>query len=369
MNKKRVLFLMPNLGGGGAEKVLVNLVNNLDSNLYDITIRTLFIAGVNASRLNNNIKLIEGYIKQFSGNVLLQKAFSPRLLYKLFIKEHYDIIVSYLEGSTARIVSGCPYNDTKIYTWIHVEFSSVKNACHCFRSYSEALQCYQKFQKIICVSNSVKENFDSIFHLDEMTEVIYNTLETDEIIKNSKEPINPPFTKDSINVVSVGRLTEQKGYDRLINVHHKLIQEGFNIHLYLLGTGDQEDELKNLCQRHHLSDSVHFLGFQNNPQKYIANADIFICSSRREGFSTVISEAIIIGKPIISTLCSGVIEQLGNSEYGIVVENSEQGIYDGLKMILTDPNKLKYYQIKVRERSNIFTKENTVKKVEELFCR
>ena len=159
---KTILFLIPSLGGGGAERVLVNLVNNLDKTKYRISVQTLFDVGVNRQYLDDDIEYIPGFKNQISGNVRILKLFSPEKLYRFIIKKRYDIVVSYLEGPTARIVSGCPYKDSKLVSWIHVEQKSKEAASYCFKSYEEAQKCYDRFDATVCVANTVKEDFCSI---------------------------------------------------------------------------------------------------------------------------------------------------------------------------------------------------------------
>lgn len=363
---KKILFLIPNLGGGGAERVLVNLVNNLDKSKYDITIRTLFKSDVNSKYLHSHIKLIEGKLEQFRGNIHLLKLFSPRVLYKFFIKGKYDIIVSYLEGPTARIVSGCDDKQAKLVSWIHVEHTNQKALAHSFRSINEAKKCYGKNDVIVCVANTVKDNFLKISNLENKCVVLYNTNETNLIREKANEPIDSLFS-ECFNIISVGRLMPQKGYDRLIKVHSKLIKEGFKHHIYILGTGNELDNLKKLAREKGVSETFHLLGFSDNPYKFIKNADLFICSSRREGFSTAVTEALVVGTPVVSTNCSGAYELLGyNNEYGIVAENSEDGIYKGLKTMLSDKELLANYKKQAEIRGKKFSTKNTILAVEEM---
>lgn len=363
---KKVMFLIPNLGGGGAERVLVNLVNNLDKTKYDVTVRTLFKSNVNAKYLKSDVKYIEGKVKQFRGNIHILKLFSPRVLYSFFIKDKYDIVVSYLEGPTARIISGCSDKNTKKVSWIHVEQDGEKALAHSFRSLSEAQKSYMSYDATICVADSVKQNFLSLVNVDNC-KVLYNTNETDKIIYMANEPLDKELSNE-INVFSVGRLTNQKGYDRLINVHKKLIDEGIIHHIYILGTGDQEEMLAQRIKQYNLSKTFHLLGFTDNPYKYVKAADMFICSSRREGFSTAVTESLIVGTPVVSTCCSGAYELLGyNNEYGIVTENSEEGIYNGLKRMLDDSALRENYAKQAAIRGQKFSTEKTVAAVEEMF--
>lgn len=364
---KTILFLIPSLGGGGAERVLVNLVNNLDKSKYRISVQTLFDIGVNRQYLNNDIEYIPGFKKMISGNVRIFKVFSPKILYCHIVKKKYDIVVSYLEGITARIISGCPYSNSKLISWIHGEQKSKEVASYPFKSYDEAQKCYNRFNINICVADSVKKDFCSIFPLNKNCKVLYNINENSEIIKKSKEKTEDFEKPEEITIFSVGRLIKEKGYDRLINVHKRLLAQGKRHQIFILGEGTERENLEQKIQDNGVSTTFHLLGFQNNPYKYIAQADLFICSSRREGFSTAVTEALILGIPVVSTSCSGAYELLGqNNEYGLVTENSEEGIYEGMYQMLNSSEFLKYYKTKAVERGKYFSKEKTVKAVEEM---
>ncbi len=366
-NKKSILFLIPTLGGGGAERVLVNLVNNMDREKYDITVQTLFDVGINRGLLKKHVTYIPGLRWQMPGNTKLMKLLSPEKLFRLLIRKKYDVIVSYLEGPTARIVSGCPDPDTKLICWIHVEQHTREAAAHSFRSYEEAEACYSCFHQVVYVAQSVKQDFESIVSLPKPGIVLYNTNETDKIVHMGTEEITDLSFSDEINVFSVGRLRPEKGYDRLIKVHRALLDRGLKHHIYILGEGDELESLQRLIAENQVQDTFHLLGFLENPYKYVAKADLFVCSSRREGFSTAVTEALILGIPVVSTLCSGAEELLGaENEYGIVTENSEEGVFEGMKQILEDADLLAYYKEKAHQRGPYFSKEASVHAVEEM---
>lgn len=364
---KSILFLNPCLGGGGAEKVLVNLVNNLDRAKYKISVQTIFDIGVNREYLKDDIEYIPGFSKRLPGNTKIFKLFSPKYLYKKIIKKRYDIVVSYLEGLTARILAGCPYNDSKKVAWMHGEQHNKKNVAYCFRSEKEAEQCYSTFDKIICVAETVKRDFQSLLSVATPCEVLYNTNETGEIVDKAKKPLDNYIFSNDFNLISVGRLISEKGYDRLIKIHRRLLDNGVNNHLYLLGQGELEKELKELACKLDVNKTVHFLGFQKNPYQYVAKADLFVCSSRFEGFSTAVTEALVLGKPVVSTNCSGAYELLGkNEEYGIVTSQDEDDLYNGIYRMLTGEGLLQHYTNKAQERGKYFSKEKTVLAVENM---
>ena len=367
---KKVLFLIPSLGHGGAERVLVNLVNHMDYSKFDITVQTMFDVGIYQDKLNEKVKYKGGLKWYFPGNTFAYKLFSPKMLYKFYIKERYDIVVSYLEGTSARVVAGCP-DGSKLVSWIHIEQINDKYVTKVFRNMAEANLCYDKYDKIVCVSDTVKQDFEKIFDVSKEPIVLYNTVEADVIKKKSIEPIDDiEYSKDEINVCSVAKLMYSKGYDRLIPVCKRLIDDGFPIHLYLIGKGEEKDNLKKQAADLGILDKVTFAGFKSNPYKYVKNADLYVCSSRREGFSTAVTESLIIGTPVVSTNCSGAYELLGkNNEYGIVTENEKNALYEGIKEMLSNEKGIAYYKQKAIERGKKFDAEQTVKAVEDMLWR
>ncbi len=367
---KKVLFLIPSLGHGGAERVLVNLVNHMDYSKFDITVQTMFDVGIYQDKLNEKVKYKGGLKWYFPGNTFVYKLFSPKMLYKFYIKEKYDIVISYLEGTSARVVAGCP-DGSKLVSWIHIEQINDKYVTKVFRNMAEANLCYDKYDKIVCVSDTVKQDFEKIFDVSKEPIVLYNTVEADVIKKKSIEPIDDiEYSKDEINVCSVAKLMYSKGYDRLIPVCKRLIDDGFPIHLYLIGKGEEKDNLKKQAADLGILDKVTFAGFKSNPYKYVKNADLYVCSSRREGFSTAVTESLIIGTPVVSTNCSGAYELLGkNNEYGIVTENEENALCEGIKEMLSNEKGIAYYKQKAIERGEKFDAEQKVKAVEDMLWR
>lgn len=365
---KKILFIIPTLGHGGAEKVLVNLVNNMDRSKFDIAVQVLFKGGVNEQFLKSDIKFKYYYKKQFRGNSKYLCLFSPEKLYKKFIKEKYDIIVSYLEGPTARIVSGCTNLNKKLVSWIHCKMDNPAIGAVGFRNFEEAKKCYNKFDNTVCVSKWVMDYFSKTFEFKKPIQVLYNIIETDKILEKSVEPVDDiKFDDDCVNICSVGKLTALKGFDRLLNIHKKLLDDGVKNKVYLFGIGEEEGSLKKAAQNLGIENTFQMVGYRTNPYKYVKNCDLYVCSSHSEGFSTSVTESLIVGTPVVATLCSGMTELLGeNNEYGIVTENNEDALYEGIKKMLTTPDLLEAYAAKAKERGKAFSTEKTVKAVEEM---
>ena len=277
--KKKILFFIPNLAHGGAERVLVNLVNHIDLEKFDVTVQTMFNVGIYTNALREGVRYIGGLKHYFRGNTHLFKLFTPKQLHKMYIKEHYDVIVSYLEGPSARVVSGCTDKNTKLVCWIHVEQHNYKYAASCFRSAAEAKKCYNSFDRIVCVAETVKKDFESLFKTKAPVEVLYNTVETDVIREKMIEPVEDiVFSKDEINICSVAKLMYTKGYDRLVNILKRLRNKGIPAHVYIVGKGEEKAALEAQIKENGLEDYWTFVGFRENPYKYVAACDLYVCS-------------------------------------------------------------------------------------------
>ena len=368
MSKKKILFLIHDLGQGGAEKVLVNLVNNMDRNKFDISVIVLFGGGINEQFLKPDIKFRAVWSRMIPGNSKLMKLVTPKQLHKMVIKENYDIEVSYLEGPSARVISGCQNKNTKLVSWIHGEQKSFEKVAEAFRNKKEAKKCYESFDQIICVSEAVKKDFCELLNYQKPCCVLYNTVESSKIIEKSKEPV-PELEKDNFfKLIAVGSLKSVKGYNRLLHIFLKLQQENKKVRLYILGIGPQEKELKDYVEKNGLKDRVIFLGYQTNPYKYVARANLFVCASYAEGFSTAATEALIVGTPVCTVEVSGMKEMLGQeNEYGIVTLNDNKDLYKGIKLLMEDKKLLEHYKKQSSIRATQFSMEETVKAVEDMF--
>lgn len=369
--KIKILFLIHDLSVGGAEKVLVNLVNNMDREKFDITVVSLFGGGINEQFLQRHIRYKSIFGKTIPANSKLMKLFTPRQLHQHFIKEQYDIEVAYLEGPTARIISGCASEKTKLISWIHVEQHTKKVASGSFRNYRESEKCYAKFHNIICVSQYVKKDFQKIYPTMRNVEVLYNTNETADIVLKAKEKVTEgSFVNDEIKIIGVGKIVRVKGFDKLARIHKRLRDDGYPVHCYVLGVGPEQENIEKYLRMNNLKDTFTFLGYQTNPYKYVAKSDLFVCTSVAEGFSTAATEALIVGTPVVTTDVSGMIEMLGeNNEYGIVVENNEETLYEAIKGLLDDKGLLKYYAQKAGQRGMYFSTKNTVMAVENMLLK
>lgn len=347
--------------------MLVNLVNNMDRLKFDISVTVLFGGGVNEQFLAPDIHFRAVFPKEVPGNSKLMKLLTPTQLHRMCVKEHYDIEVSYLEGPSARVISGCQNEDTKLVSWIHVEQHTMARLSGSFRNESEARKCYDRFDQTVCVSQYVHDDFCRILNFKKPCRVLYNTVESEKILTNANDAAPELVDDGRIRLIAVGTLKESKGYMRLLSSIKRLRDERYPVHLYILGIGPLQQEMEHFIQANNLQEAVTLLGYQTNPYKYVLKCDLFACASFAEGFSTAATEALIVGTPVCTVEVSGMKEMLGeHNEWGIVTENSEEALYQGIKNLLDHPDKLAHYKEKAVERGKTFSTENTVRAVENM---
>jgi glycosyltransferase involved in cell wall biosynthesis len=365
----KILFFITSLAGGGAEKVLVNMVNHMDKTKYHITVITLFDTGVNRQSLCDEVVYKYVFKKVIRGNSKLLQLFSPEFLYRHMIKDEYDIIVSYFQGPTTRIIAGCPNKKIRLVQWIHNEFHTKEKVAGCYRSIRECIELQQRFDAAVYVAESVKDIYLHTFpEINTRNNVLYNVVESEKIRALSEEAVEEKNLFDAeFTLVGVGRFVPQKAFDRLVSIVAALKQDGFYIKLLLLGTGQLEGALRRQSKELKVENEIVFLGYQQNPYKYVKNADLFVCPSLHEGFSTAVTESLIVGTPVVTTRCSGMEELLGENEFGLIVENSEEALYRGVKNLLGSKGNLQYYREKAAERGDRFETGETVNSIERFF--
>lgn len=367
-NKKKVVFMINNLGVGGAENVLVNIVNNFDLSKFSVTIKTLFNEGAFKDKLIPEIKY-QTIIKKPSR---LKKAllwrfvkYSPSFCIQYLIRDNADIVVAFLEGMPTKIVGSIKGNKN-LYCWIHTDIVNNDVSETNFRDRRQAISYYGKFSKIVCVSNDSKNRFSEVYpECKEKIVVIYNCLDTERIVTLSEEEVTLPFTKKDGDFIicCVGRLIAEKGYARLIETIDKLCKDHYSLKLMIVGDGIELDTLRQEIRSRKLEDDIYMLGYQANPYAYMKQADIFVCSSFVEGFSLVVMESLIVGTPVLSTSCAGPVELLAN-ECGIVCENSLDALYTALKAYIENPRK--FDCVNIENRLSKFSIKKIVNQIESL---
>ena len=363
----KILFFIETLDGGGAEKVLCNLVNAMDQNKFDITVQTLWKADSN-QYLKPGMRYKYCYLRKDRLNRIRSRIEAATgLTYPLYIRDDYDIEVAYLEFGATKILARSTNRRAKKVAWIHSDL--VLKLSGKEKTIQKVARQYAAYDRIVCVSETAKESFVHLFGRTKDTFVLYNTID-DSAIKQNAELIQPGFPgKSRLTAVAVGRLAPEKQYDMLLRVHKCLLEEGLLHDLWIVGEGSERGKLETFISQNQMEDSVKLLGFQTNPYPYMLLADFLICSSRYEGLSTFVTEGLILGKPIITTDCSGMRELLGNSEAGLIVGNSEAAFLEGMRYMLKTPSIRSAYAKRAEQRADMFSAVRITQKTERFFIK
>lgn len=373
--KKKILIRIGSLRHGGAEKVLVTFLKNLPQNQYEIDLLLNLYSGkylsevpdwINIIYLNKGEMITTNRIQDIPKKVMrviYQTALKkfPSLLYNGKLKgKKYDIEFAAIHGMRDEVLNS-PLQSSKKIVWIHNDLSQVKE-------YTETeIKKFFGFDKIMVISEKIETLFLDLAENEIQKQKIvkiYNPLDTKEIVSKAEQPIiNYEFDQTIPTFISVGTVFPQKGFDRLLRVHKKLLEEGFNHKILIVGDGYDFENIKKLKTELNVDQTATMLGFTDNPYPYFNKADFYILSSRYEGFPTVLFEAITLKKKIIATEVSGVREMLNDGELGLIVENSEEGIYSGMKKALLDSQDFEKYTDKLKDYEMPFKLENSVQKI------
>lgn len=371
---KKILIFVDSLNEGGVSKVLLDLLENINKEKYDITVMTLYNQGVyidevrkhvkykycfNIPAANDNSLKAKLYRKYWGGMLRLPESF----MYRWFVKEKYDIEIAFMHGWSTKFISGSNNQDSKKIAWVHVDLVTWNRVDGVFKNLEHHKEAYSKFDEVICVSKTVKQGIEKKYHVKN-AKVIYNPINREKILKISNEKVEDIKRSNKFKLISVGRLSEQKGYDRLLRVFKKLKSDGLNIELLLVGDGDKYNELSKYILENKLTNDVVLLGFKDNPYKYVKISDLFVCSSISEGFSLVIGEAMAVGIPVISVDCPGPNEILDFGKYGYLVNNNEYDLYNGIKEVIDNKSLYENYKKMAIERGKMFSINKFINKIE-----
>lgn len=373
---KKVLLFVDNLDEGGVSKVLIDLLENINREKYDITIMTLYINGIYKDKIkeygklkycfdipnpNDNSLKASLYRKYWGGMLRLPEKF----MYKWFIKEKYDIEIAFVHGWSTKFISGSNNKKSKKIAWVHADLVTWDKVDGVFKNLEHHKKAYSKFDEVICVSQTVKEGIEKKYNVKN-AKVLYNPINREKILKLSNEKIDDINHSNKFKLISVGRLSKEKGYDRLLRVVKKLVNEQIGCELLIIGSGKEYDKLNSYIKNNNLEYNIKIVGYKENPYKYVKSSDLFVCSSLSEGYSLVIAESLVLGIPVVSTKCSGPIEILRNGENGLLVENSEEGLYKGLKEIINSDELYMNYKNRAVKEGTKFGVDNFIKSVEEI---
>lgn len=331
---KKIIFLLNHLQySDGVAKVLTDICNYLPPEKYDITVKAVY-------------KKDEDYIKNFNPNIKVHSFLGfyvrgldkildkipTRFLYRRMVRDKYDVEVAFQYGISTKVIAASENRDAVHVAWMH--------------TYDDGLilkQYYEKMDRVICVSKCNAERLKNETNGSVKAEYCYNLVDDSKLKCNAEEKLEFAAVHRPI-LVSVGRHSAEKGYIRLLHILHQLKAAGKEFECWLIGNGPEHEKLTELVSELGLSDCIVLTGAQKNPHKYTAKADIFICSSFSEGYSTACTEAAVLGIPIITTDVSGGKEIIETAECGMLVGMSDEELKKGIEYALDHPDVLNQWK-------------------------
>lgn len=363
MKKKRILLYNHFFTYGGAEVFLKSLAEYLANVGYDVTVAA---APTTKNDFHHPYGRKVKYVwrpspkkgtKKYSPIWFLDHAFCRIAVsaVDVFLSlKGYDIIVAVKDKWLLRNV--LRIRGKRKFAWVHVDYSTYTFHKDCFASEKEELDCMRRFEKIVCVSETARNGIIQMLGDPGNLTVKYVPIDHKRILSMSKLPCPMKRRTEHPLIVSVGRLDPEKQYPMLLRCCAALHRE-FPFELWLIGEGKERPILEAYIEQEHL-DFVHLLGAQDNPYHYLAQADLFVSSSRTESYGLAIQEALILDVPVVAVRCPGIEESL-DPRFGILTDNTDDALENGIRSFLQDPDALRRFREVISgrfDRSDLFEK-------------
>ena len=378
--KKKILFTTRTLRVGGTHAEMVTIANCLARNGYDVTIQMLQPRNEIQKMIDKRVRVLYKPMNLHPGNKIpyirykfydddmWEKRCTPRQYYRYLIdKEKYDVEIAFYHGYPLKMVSGSTNKKAKKIGWVHFDYEKFRDVCEGFPTKQALVNAYKKMDNIVCVSDAAAYSFRKAIGEFKEVRVIHNLIPIQTILENAEKETDIKLPKAKLKIVTVGRIKDdEKGQERLIDTVVKLRKEGVDITLTIIGAGVDGPRLKEKVKNIGAGSFIIFTNSQFNPYPIMKQADLLVCASYSEGYNLAIAEALILGIPVLSTDCAGPREILDNGKYGMIVENSEEGLYDGLKLLYNSPELLKQYKEKAEQRVGLFEEDDTLIRIIDL---
>lgn len=388
--KKGILFIIPSLSAGGGEKSLINLLEQIDYKRYNVDLFALNKEGLFLDFVPSEVNIIENSIDleifklplhksiiKFLSKGKLQLAIN-RIMFFIknkkkisvskreqyawkYIKgaigsldKNYDVAIGYLEKTSNYICVDCVQANKKI-GWIHTDY----NKLEADKAFDD--RYLSKLDYIVTVSEECGEVLKKEFNnLEKRVKVIKNIVSPSTIRKMSLENIDITKNDNEKILVSVGRLSHEKGFDIAVKACKILKDNGMKIKWILVGEGIERSLLEKLINENQLKDEFLLIGASSNPYKYLSKADIYVQPSRFEGKSIAMDEAKILNKPIVATNFSTVKDQITDKVDGIITEMNSKDLASGIEKLIKD-NELYFSIIKNLNKMSFGTESEIYK--------
>lgn len=355
--KKKVLFVMSSLGGGGAEKVLITMLKNFDYDSFDVDLALTSNTGIYLNEVPKQVRMLPIYSPP--GTLLERLGF---LLYAKFriscverwaarraVKEHYDTIVSFMQGRALKFHTYILDRANKNISWVHCDLYSRRVSVGPVLSEQNEKKGYEAMDEVVFVSNEAQKQFGKLGYKIKKSTVIYNPIPVAEIQKYLGKSSAMKADDSPINIVLCGSLSPVKAFDRMVRVASQLRDEGIGFVVNLIGEGPERHSLENLIAAANLNGIVNLLGFMRPPYAEMAKGDIFVSCSLTEAYPLNVCEALSLGLPIVATECAGNSEILGYGEYGKLVPQNEDELYSAIREMVMNKALREEYAEKARQ--------------------
>lgn len=363
---RRILFIDGPLGGGGAERVLIDLLRNIDYTRYEVDLAVICRGGALMDEVPPQVNVIElwnGYTTGYKIATRLSKWFHcnhllSRKMNGPKLRRDYDLEISFLEGMPTKL-GALRTTAAKKAAWVHVDLDRFRYEASQFYP-GEEEAAYNSMTYVVNVSKDCEDAFCRRFpKCKTARKTIYNPIDRNKILKMASE--KPCLKSDTMTVVMVGRLTPQKTPERFLEVAKLAKNAGLNIKFKWIGEGALRDEVISKAHELDIDDTFELIGFQKNPFPLIASADVLMVTSDYEGFCLVIPEAMCLGVPVISTRTAGPSEIIGDNEYGILTDFTAQSLFDALKKLHDNSETRENLARTALRRPDDYSVENAIK--------
>lgn len=344
-DKKRILFIDGPLGGGGAERVLIDILRNMDYSRYEVDLALICRGGVLMDEVPEQVNVIElwpGYSWDYKLAFRLSKWLRCNWLFSRKmngqkLRRDYDAEISFLEGMPLKLGSLRTTKAKKV-TWVHCDIDTHRYEASQFFP-GEELAAYDKMDVVVNVSKDCEDAFRRRFpDCTAERRVIYNPIDRHKIERLAQEGDAQTKNDNCLTIITVGRVTPPKKPERLLQVAKMAKDANLNVRFKWVGDGELRERTERLRDSMGLTDMVEFVGFTNNPYPHIKSADIMMVTSDYEGFCLVICEAMCLGVPVISTRTAGPSEIIGDNEYGILTDISAEALFTALRHWIDNPS-------------------------------
>lgn len=378
MEKLKLLFITyTHSNGGGAEKVLTTLVNNLDAERYDISIFEIVKYDVKCEPVNSNIKLLpplyryndrDYKIKVFD-YILEQK---PEIIRAINNLDVYDVIITWNYQLPSFMLPAFP--DKKTIAWFHGAIDDLDisdNLTAVKHRYNLQKNAWGFADKVVTISRKSLQSLETVFpEYMHKAQIIHNAFDVKISKIKAIEKIEDIYENCYLPIiVCAGRLDKNKNFSLLVKTVAKLKRDNIECVLFIIGEGPEREPLVRLAAESDITDSVFFLGYKQNPLPYIGRAQLLCVSSLAEGFPTVVLESMALGKPFVTTPVAGASEEMADGgKCGLVADWDINDYAEKIKILLTDKTLYDRMSENCIKKIKEFSVENTVKQFDILIA-